>query len=125
MKREEIESLEKVSGKLEGLHREISILAKKSANDGLNPFKLKLVNGALSSANDILGEEHQPVEGFLQFEADDVPSNSDVTVVLAIYLEELERYRSDLLKVSNGIHWYEFEDGTKLRAAQPKRLKDK
>ena len=125
MKRDDIERLEKVTGKLDGLHREISLLAKKSSNDGLNPFKLKLVNGALASANEILGEEHQPVEGFSQFDADDVPSNSDATVVLAIYLEELERYRSDLLKFSSGIHWYEFEDGTKLRAAPPKRLKGK
>jgi hypothetical protein len=64
MKRDDIERLEKVTGKLDGLHREISLLAKKSSNDGLNPFKLKLVNGALASANEILGEEHQPVEGF-------------------------------------------------------------
>lgn len=103
----------------------ISLLAKKSSNNGLKPFKLKLVNGALTSANEILGEEHQPVEGFSQFDADDAPSNSDATVILAIYLEELERYRSALLKFSGGIHWYEFEDGTKLRAAQPNILKVK
>jgi hypothetical protein len=125
MQREDIERLEKISGKLEGLHREISLLARKSSNDGLNTFKLNLVNGALASANAILGEEHQPVNGFSQFDEDDVPSNSDATVVLAIYLEEIERYRSDLLKSSSGVHWYEFEDGTKLRAAQPKRMKGK
>lgn len=125
MNREDIEQLEKVTGKIEGLHREITLLAKKSSTDGLNTFKLRLLNGALAAANEILGDEHQPVEGFTQFDADDVPSNSDATVVLAIYLEELERYRSDLLKFSSGTHWYAFDDGTKLRAAQPKRLKGK
>jgi len=125
MNREDIEQLEKVTGKIEGLHREITLLAKKSSSDGLNSFKLRLVNGALAAANEILGDEHQPVEGFTQFDADDVPSNSDVTVVLAVYLEELERYRSDLLTFSSGIHWYVFDDNTKLRAAEPKRLKGK
>ena len=125
MNREDIEQLEKVIGKLEGLHREITVLAKKSSADGLNPFKLRLLNGALAAANELLGDEHQPVEGFTQFDADDVPSNSDATVVLAIYLEELERYRSDLLTPSGGSYWYDFDDGTKLRAARPKRLKEK
>lgn len=125
MNREDIEQLEKVTGKLEGLHREITLLARKSSKDALNTFKLKLVNSALAAANEILGDEHQPVKGFTQFDVDDVPSNSDATVVLAIYLEELERYRSDLLTFAGGSHWYVFDDGTKLRAAQTKRLKGK
>lgn len=125
MDREQIEQLEKVTGKIEGLHREITLLAKKSSTDGLNNFKLGLVNGALSAANEILDDEHQPLDGFSQFDADDVPSNSDITVVLAIYLEELERYRSNLLTASAGMHWYVFEDGTRLRAAEPKRLRGK
>lgn len=125
MKQEDVERLEKVTGKIEGLHREISLLVKKSSTDGLNAFKLRLVNGALADANALLGEDHLPVQGFAQFDPDDVPSNSDATVVLAIYLEELERYRSDQLTVSGGAYWYVFDDGTKLRAAQPKRLKGK
>ncbi len=125
MDREDIEQLEKVTGKIEGLYREITLLAKKSSTDGLNAFKLRLVNGALATANEILGNVHQPVEGFTEFDFDDVPSNSDVTVVLAIYLEELERYRGDLVKFEHGIPYYTFNDGTKLRAANPKRLRGK
>lgn len=125
MNREDIEQLEKVTGKIEGLHREITLLAKKSSTDGLNTFKLRLVNGSLAAANQILGDEHQPVEGFTQFDADDVPSNSDATVILAIYLEELERYRSDLSTYERGRFLYTFEDGSELRAPLPKRLKKK
>lgn len=125
MQRENIEKLEKITGKIEGLYREITLLAKKSSTDGLNAFKLKLVNGALITANGILGDEHRPVDGFAEFDADDVPSNSDVTVVLAIYLEELERYRGDLVQYEHGIPYYTFVDGTKLRAAPPKRLRGK
>ena len=36
----EIESLEKLIGQLQGLHSEISLLAKKSPNDAVNSFKL-------------------------------------------------------------------------------------
>lgn len=125
MDRTEIEQLEKVTGKLEGLHREISLLAKKSSTDGLNNFKLKLLNGALAAANEILLDDHRPIAGFEQFNADDVPSNSDATVVLTVYLEELERYRSDLLTLFGGVYWYAFDDGSKLRAARPKRLSGK
>ena len=39
----EVEVLEKLIGQLKGLHAEISQLARKSPNDGLNPFKLKLI----------------------------------------------------------------------------------
>lgn len=125
MTRDDIEQLEKVTGKLEGLHQEISLLTKKSSNDAINVFKLNLVNGALAAANKILGAGHLPIDEFSQFDSDDLPSNSDVTVILAIYLEELERYRSSLLTLSSGQYWFKFEDGTQLRAALPKRLKVK
>ena len=122
MEREHIDELEKVTGKLVGLHKEISLLAKKSSTDGLNTFKLKLLNNALALANKLLGTDSQPVEGFTQFDPDDVPSNSDATVVLAMYLEEIERYRSNLLTMKGGMYWYMFSDGEKLKAAPPKRL---
>ena len=54
--KEDVENLEKLIGQLNGLHSEISQLAKKSPNDGLNIFKLKLVNKVLSSGNERNGE---------------------------------------------------------------------
>jgi hypothetical protein len=45
----EIEDLEKLIGQLDGLHSEISQLAKKSPNDGLNTFKLKFQSFLLST----------------------------------------------------------------------------
>lgn len=122
MKKEDLDRLEKVTGNLEGLHRELSVLAKKSTTDGLNSFKLKLVNAALDAANQILTHGYRPIEGFEQFDPDDVPSNSDATVVLTVYLEELERYRSDQVTVIGGVNYYVFTDGEKLRASAPRRL---
>lgn len=123
MKRQDVENLEKVTGQIEGLHRELSMLAKKSTNDGLNAFKLKLLNAALASANVILSDAYRPIDGFDQFDVDDVPTNSDATVVLTAYLEELERYRSDNINNVSGYWRYKIDGDEVIRAAPPKKLK--
>ncbi|KPP82319.1 MAG: hypothetical protein HLUCCA04_06165 [Oceanicaulis sp. HLUCCA04] len=100
--KDDVEQLEKLIGQLQGLHSEISLLTKKSPNDGVNSFKLRLVNKVVSSANDTLKPNYLPFEDFDGFELDDVPSNSDVALVIAQYMEEAERYRSDNVKFWQG-----------------------
>lgn len=126
MKKADIEILEKIMGQLDGLHREITALAKKSPNDGLNPFKLTFVNATLSRANKLLGKKYVPMEGFELFDTDDVPSNSDVTFILSSYQEEIERMRADNI-VSKGVRWfYKLPDGDEsMRTAPPKKIKEK
>ncbi len=51
----DVEKLEKLIRQLHGLHSEISLLAKKSPNDAVNAFKLKLINKVLQAANEVLG----------------------------------------------------------------------
>ncbi|MFC3061576.1 hypothetical protein [Paenirhodobacter populi] len=99
---EDIERLEKLVGQLQGLHSEIGTLAKKSPNDAVNPFKLKLVNKVLAMGNEVLGAKYKPFDEFDIFDADDAPSTSDVTMVIAQYMEEAERYRSDNVKMDGG-----------------------
>lgn len=127
MKFEDIERLEKIMGQLEGLHREVSALAKKTPNDGLNKFKLKFVNAALASANEFLGEDYKPLDEFEQFDADELPTNSDVTFIIASYLEEVERMRADNIQPGYGDKWtYILSDsGEKIRTAPPKKIKEK
>ena len=125
MKREEVENLEKVTGQLEGLHREISLLAKKSSNDALNLFKLRMLNSALAAANDILAAAYKPIDGFNLFDSDQVTSNSDATVVLAAYLEELERFRADNISYGSGSWRYTLDDGGYIQTKIPKRLRVK
>lgn len=108
--RNDVEQLEKLIGQLQGLHSEIGLLAKKSPNDGVNPFKLRLINGVLTSAIDVLKPRYVPFEDFESFDPDDVPSTSDVALVLAQYIEEAERYRSDNVKYSGG-RWFYIIDG--------------
>ena len=120
---EDVEKLEKIIGQLKGAHTEISILAKKTPNDALNPFKLKLINVIINSANGVLGDDYCPFEGFTQFDSDDVPSNSDVTVVLSQYMEEAERYRSDNVIWHHG-KWVYKVDGVEsdIRSGQPSKV---
>jgi hypothetical protein len=92
--KEDVENLEKLIEQLQGLHVEITQLVKKSPNDALNLFKLRLVNNVLTRANGILMGEYRPFDDFSQFEEDSLPTNSDVTMILAQYMGQAERYRS-------------------------------
>ena len=93
--KEDIETLEKTRGQLQAVHREISMLSKKSPSDAVNVFKLKMINSIVAVANKLLGDSYEPVAGFEQFDEDAVPTTSDVAFVVAQYLEEIGRFRSD------------------------------
>lgn len=86
MKKGEVELFKKTYTQLQALHNEISLLSKKSPTDGVNEFKLKLVNSVLETANELLGERNKPFEQFTVFDEDDLPNNSDVALVLSQYL---------------------------------------
>jgi len=117
---EDIARLEKLIGQLKGFHEEIGQMAKKSPNDALNSFKLKLINSTVTLANGVLGKDFIPFEGFTGFDADDVPSNSDVTVMIAQYLEEAERCRSKQVQRYNGEYFYILNGKlTDIKAAPP------
>jgi hypothetical protein len=120
--KEDIEKLEKVIGQLQGMYSETSILAKKSPNDSINPFKLSLINKVLEAANLVLGNSYKPFEGFDRFDSDDVPTSSDVTMVLSQYLEEVERYRSD--NVVNEYGWKYVVNGktTEIPSGPPSKV---
>jgi len=127
--RAKADQLEKLIGQLKGIHEELSALAKKSPNDGVNTFKLKFVNSALSKCNALLGVAYRPLGDFESFDLDDVPSNSDVTFVFSQYLQALEKFRSDNVKISDtdeefGGWIYDIpkKDGV-MRAAPPQQLK--
>jgi hypothetical protein len=47
---EQVEKLERLIGLLDGVHSELSALAKKSPVDGVNKFKLKLINDVVREA---------------------------------------------------------------------------
>lgn len=119
---EDIQELEKLIGQLKSLHTEIGLLARKSPNDAVNDFKLKMINRTVQRANALLGAEFVPYDDFEGFEKDDVPSNSDVTMVISQYLEEAERFRSYHVVWSgkHGNHVYKIDGQVSdVRAAAP------
>ena len=77
--------LEKLQRKIEVLYDEIDKLSKKKPDDAINTFKLKFVNEFLEEANNLLDNNQRPFTDFEQFDDDDLPSNSDVIVVLSQY----------------------------------------
>ena len=70
-------------------------LSKKKPNDAVNKFKLKLVNNLLRIANKILTKNYMPFEDFKLFDEDDLPTNSDVVVIIAQYVACLKKFGRD------------------------------
>lgn len=125
--KEDVEQLEKLIGQLQGLYAEIGTLAKKNPSDAVNSFKLKFINRVLAMGNEVLGQKYKPFDEFDQFDSDDAPSTSDVTMVIAQYMEEAERFRSDNVVQSkvNGIYgWHYIVSGisSDIRSGPPTKI---
>jgi len=95
MTEKEIDTFEKVQAQLKGMYDEISILSKKSQNDGLSLFKLKFINKILIDYNNVLLEDYKPFDDFEIFDENAIPTNSDVVMILTQYLNCFEKLRSD------------------------------
>ena len=126
----EINEFRKILNQLEGLHLEMASLSKKSYTDAINTFKLKLVNQVLNRTNEVLGENYKPFPDFNQFDEDELPTNSDVSLVLYQYINCMESLReenihSEIEYTSSGsvakIYWY-WED-TETETYPPKNIK--
>jgi hypothetical protein len=129
MTTEEVDIFEKLQAQLSGLHLEISILSKKSPNDALNKFKLKFVNQILKESNELLGEEYKPFSDFELFDDNDIPSNSDVTMMFTQYLNCFEKLRADNIEQEDKFPrgWYWIIDGnlSDVRTVTPQIIKEK
>lgn len=73
------------------LKYEFQALSSKKPNDVLNEFKVKYVNESLKAANELL-EEDKPYEDFESFSDEEFPTNSDVLMMLSLYLDRLVNY---------------------------------
>jgi hypothetical protein len=132
MTNDEIEKLEKIYGQFEGLHKEIGILSKKTPNDAINKFKLSFINTLLAEAHEVLDEKQRPFDGFNSFDEDELPTNSDITMIFEQYLYCFEKLRSDNIKhiwKYNGDKYFEkwiwLVDGeeSEIQTAPPQKIK--
>ena len=106
---EDIQNFEKIQTQLISLHVELSLLSKKAPNDSVNIFKLKLINTVID---------------FNQFDVEEIPSNSDVVLVLGQYINCLdERKITHIIRVVTG-YWYWRLNGekTEIVTSEPKKV---
>jgi len=131
---EQISEFETLNGQLGSFHQEIATLVKKSPNDTLNKFKLTLVNVVLERANVLLGNQRKPFQAFDQFDADALPSNSDVLVIVGQYKSALENLRAENIQQNEydaTWRWMITKSGglgrsqSDIRTAPPKKISDK
>lgn len=124
LKRTQIDELEKLIGQLESFHTELAALSKKSPNDAVNTFKLRFVNTTLKNCNAFLCKKYKPFDDFNQFDIDDVPSNSDLTFIIAQYMQAMEKFRSDNIYEDFHEWYYRIKDSDeKIRTAPPAKIK--
>ena len=71
----------------------------------------------------LLAEKYKPFGDFDAFEEDNLPTNSDVVLILAQYLESLEEFRSANIVVEYGT-WYWLVNGkqSSFQTYRPKKL---
>lgn len=92
MLRENIEKFDELHSKLNSLKGDFIVLSGKKPNETVNEFKLKLINKMLTQINDLIGA-FKPEEDFEVFDIDCLPTNSDVLMMLNLYLNGMSRFK--------------------------------
>ena len=105
---EQVDQFERIAKQLVALHAEFAAHAKSKADNPINKFKVKMLNEKIVAANQILAGVFKPFDGFAQFDEDELPTNSDVSLVLTTYLASLERWRSAHVEYDDDMHddWF-------------------
>jgi hypothetical protein len=124
MKAADVDRFEKARAHIKQLHNEMSVLSKSKPDNAVNKFKLGFINEKLGGANELLTGDFKPFKDFDLFEVDQMPSNSDVVMVLSQYLDGLEAWRSSRTHYVSSIgHLWKTDDGTRIHTEQPTRFR--
>ena len=91
----EIGEFSKLQMQVSNILKQFTELSKKKADGAVNKFKLKLVNELLTTANRIMPKERRPFPDFETFDEDELPSNSDVVVILSQYLSCIGKFEHE------------------------------
>jgi hypothetical protein len=119
-KKDDIGEFEKLEQQLHSFLAEVSELSKKRPNDPLNKFKLKFINATLSKLNGLLKDD-RPFADFKEFDVDDLPTNSDVVVILSQYTAAVHRFRLD--NTTEDSTWIVRGKDTEISAGNPEDFK--
>lgn len=89
---EAVDQYELLDPLLLGIYEEIKELSKKKPDTPLNSFKIKSINRILEPIKELLKEEK--MYPFLDIlDADDMPTNSDVVIILSQYIKSMGIFR--------------------------------
>ena len=117
MNEETADLFDKTEDQIDGMYNEISILSKKKPDGPINKFKLKLINNLLKQANELMGDHYLPFDNFSEFDEDDIPSASDVVLILSQYMKSMDKFRYDHTQFSKGTCYWIFDDEEELTKA--------
>lgn len=92
MKRTDVDKYDELRSKLVSVRDDIALLSAKKPHDQLNSFKLKFINNLLAQVNELIGD-FRPEEDFNEFDNVELPSNSDVLMILNLYLAGMTRFK--------------------------------
>ena len=124
MNARDVDFFEKMKAQIRQLHGEVSTLSKSKPDNPINKFKLGFINEKLEEANAILKGDFKPFKEFTTFNTDDLPSNSDVVMVLSQYLDGLEAWRSAHVEYVRGTgHIWKMDDGQTIHTDPPSRFR--
>lgn len=125
MKAKDVDLFEKVRAQLQQLHNEVSTLSKSKPDNPINKFKLGFINEKIGEANTILTGEFKPFKDFAVFNVDELPSNSDVVMVLSQYLDCFEAWRSANIQFVNYKWRWKIEGQEQIETQEPSRYRKK
>src|ERR1043166_9079929 len=127
MNAKDVDFFEKVKAQLHQMHNEVSVLSKTKADNLINKFKLGFINEKLGEANTILTGGFKPFKDFALFNVDELPTNSDVVIVLSQYLDCLEAWRCANIQYDTlEFEWYWIIEGhEEIKTEAPSRYRKK
>lgn len=96
----------RLHGQLKSFYDEISLLSKKSPDGAMNKFKLRFINETLKKTTALLGDEYRPFPEFEVFSDDEMPTTSDVGMMLSQYLNSMGRFKNDHIYKGSDFKWY-------------------
>ena len=123
MKAKDVDFFEKVRAQLHQLQTEVSALSKSKPDNPINKFKLTFINEKLVEANTILTGEFKPFNDFALFNFDELPTNSDVVMILSQYLDCLEAWRCAHIEYTDFKWLWETADSHQIETEPPTRYR--
>ena len=123
---DKISQFEKIDAQLHGLFDEMNKQSVKRPNDALNKFKLKYVNDIIIKINNFLDKKLIPFQEFKKFEEDDLPTYSDVCLILSQYIECMDKMRSEnITRFGDLWYWVIKEQRSTHQTSPPRKIMER